>query len=60
MLDGWYCRSIANANTPDEDDEPEDDSLKAKAQYKNLKKKLKYLIYVIFSFRIIKAEYLPN
>lgn len=46
MLDGWYCRSIANANNIEDDDEP-DESVKSKTQYRNLKRKLKYLIYVM-------------
>lgn len=47
MLEGWYCRSIANANNIEDDDEP-DESVKSKTQYRNLKRKLKYLIYVMF------------
>lgn len=46
MLEGWYCRSMANANNIEEEDEA-DDSIKYKTQYKNLKRKLKYLIYVM-------------
>lgn len=74
MLDGWYCRSIANmqaseaaggsSSAPAEpqrarearkeyssdsssDAEPEPNY---RAQYLALKKKLKYLIYVCYSF----------
>lgn len=49
MLEGWYCRSIANNNAaPDDDDEdsPEEEVPNYKDQYRNLKRKLKFLIYV--------------
>ncbi|KAK0075920.1 hypothetical protein PV325_006172 [Microctonus aethiopoides] len=48
MLDGWYCRSIANNNAEVEDDEedsPEEEAPNYKDQYRNLKRKLKFLIY---------------
>lgn len=49
MLEGWYCRSIANNNAEVEDDEedsPEEEIPNYKDQYRNLKRKLKFLIYV--------------
>lgn len=51
MLDGWYCRSMANANSPDDesvDDEEsvDEDVVNYREQYQSLKRKLKYLIYV--------------
>lgn len=50
MLEGWYCRSIANnnADAEEEDDEesPEEEVPNYKDQYRNLKRKLKFLIYV--------------
>ncbi|XP_066593047.1 uncharacterized protein [Prorops nasuta] len=47
MLEGWYCRSIANNNADAEDDEdsPEEEVPNYKDQYRNLKRKLKFLIY---------------
>ncbi|KAK0178608.1 hypothetical protein PV327_007486 [Microctonus hyperodae] len=48
MLEGWYCRSIANNNAEVEDDEedsPEEEAPNYKDQYRNLKRKLKFLIY---------------
>lgn len=48
MLEGWYCRSIANNNADVEDDEedsPEEEVPNYKNQYRNLKRKLKFLIY---------------
>lgn len=51
MLEGWYCRSIANNNADAEDedeDSPEEEVPNYKDQYRNLKRKLKYLIYVSF------------
>ncbi|XP_011309052.1 uncharacterized protein [Fopius arisanus] len=49
MLEGWYCRSIANNSAEvedDEDDSPEEEVPNYKDQYRNLKRKLKFLIYV--------------
>ncbi|XP_051172605.1 INO80 complex subunit E [Leptopilina boulardi] len=48
MLEGWYCRSIANNNADAEDedeDSPEEEAPNYKDQYRNLKRKLKFLIY---------------
>uniref|UniRef100_A0A0C9RNE5 Ino80e protein n=1 Tax=Fopius arisanus TaxID=64838 RepID=A0A0C9RNE5_9HYME len=48
MLEGWYCRSIANNSAEvedDEDDSPEEEVPNYKDQYRNLKRKLKFLIY---------------
>jgi len=48
MLEGWYCRSIANNNADVEDDDedsPEEEVPNYKDQYRNLKRKLKFLIY---------------
>jgi hypothetical protein len=44
MLDGWYCRSVVT-NT-EEDDESQEETINYKTQYRNLKRKLKFLIYV--------------
>jgi len=44
MLDGWYCRSMVT-NT-EEDDESQEETINYKTQYRNLKRKLKFLIYV--------------
>lgn len=50
MLDGWYCRSIGNNNADaegeDDEDSPEEEVPNYKDQYRNLKRKLKFLIYV--------------
>lgn len=50
MLEGWYCRSIANNNADaegeDDEDSPEEEVPNYKNQYRNLKRKLKFLIYV--------------
>ncbi|XP_034941647.1 INO80 complex subunit E [Chelonus insularis] len=47
MLEGWYCRSIANNNAEVEDDEEDspEEIPNYKEQYRNLKRKLKFLIY---------------
>lgn len=52
MLDGWYCRSIANNEEVEDEDEEEEDedgeeeeTVNYKAQYRSLKRKLKFLIY---------------
>lgn len=53
MLDGWYCRSMASANIDEEsaeDEESQDEEvINYKEQYRQLKRKLKYLIYVSLS-----------
>lgn len=52
MLEEWYCRSIANNNADaedDDDDSPEEEVPNYKDQYRNLKRKLKFLIYVCVS-----------
>lgn len=49
MLEGWYCRSIANNSAEVEDEEEEsaeEEVPNYKNQYRNLKRKLKFLIYV--------------
>lgn len=59
MLEGWYCRSIANNNADaEEDDEesPEEEVPNYKDQYRNLKRKLKFLIYVRFDGEKIKVH----
>ncbi|KAJ4440086.1 hypothetical protein ANN_08219 [Periplaneta americana] len=43
MLDGWYCRSMVT-NT-EEDEESQEETINYKSQYRNLKRKLKFLIY---------------
>lgn len=55
MLEGWYCRSIANnaaeveEDVEDQESSPEEEAPNYKAQYRNLKRKLRFLIYVSFS-----------
>jgi hypothetical protein len=44
MLDGWYCRSMLT-NT-EEDEESQEETINYKTQYRCLKRKLKFLIYV--------------
>ncbi|XP_044730848.1 uncharacterized protein LOC123293919 isoform X2 [Chrysoperla carnea] len=55
MLDGWYCRSMASANIDEEsaeDEESQDEEvINYKEQYRQLKRKLKYLIYENESFQ---------
>lgn len=46
MLDEWYSRSVSTVATTEDDDDEQEDNLKYKSRYKNLKRKLKYLIYV--------------
>lgn len=62
MLDGWFCRTVANQKSMDQDEDAQntDDSQEGgnerfpnivprvdyKAQYNTLKKKLKFLLYV--------------
>lgn len=46
MLDGWYCRSIANEQAAAEEQERILEENKLKKQYKFLKTKLKHLLYV--------------
>lgn len=56
MLEEWYCRSIANNNADaedDDDDSPEEEVPNYKDQYRNLKRKLKFLIYVCVSIIFI-------
>lgn len=60
MLEGWYCRSIANNNAEVEDDEedsPEEEVPNYKDQYRNLKRKLKFLIYVSYLALIFVFKY---
>jgi len=45
MLDGWYCRSIANEQAAAEEQERVLEETKIKKQYKFLKCKLKHLLY---------------
>ena len=57
MLEGWYCRSISNNNADVEDedeDSPEEEVPNYKDQYRNLKRKLKFLIYVSNSYNLRK------
>lgn len=46
MLDGWYCRSMANAAAAAEEEERIQEESKLKKEYKFLKRKFKHLIYV--------------
>ncbi|XP_018326058.1 uncharacterized protein LOC108737604 isoform X2 [Agrilus planipennis] len=45
MLDGWYCRSIANEAAAAEEEQQAQEESKCKKEYKFLKKKLKTLLY---------------
>ncbi|KRT80312.1 hypothetical protein AMK59_8212, partial [Oryctes borbonicus] len=45
MLEGWYCRSIANEAAAAEEEERLQEESKLKTQYKFLKGKLKHLLY---------------
>ncbi|XP_017783577.1 PREDICTED: uncharacterized protein LOC108567549 [Nicrophorus vespilloides] len=45
MLDGWYCRSLANEQAAAEEQERVLEESKLKKQYKFLKGKLKHLLY---------------
>lgn len=67
MLEEWYCRSIANNNADaedDDDDSPEEEVPNYKDQYRNLKRKLKFLIYVcifnIFIYILITILFFNN
>jgi len=61
MLEGWYCRSIANNNADaeeeDDEDSPEEEVPNYKDQYRNLKRKLKFLIYVCEKISVFDARY---
>lgn len=46
MLDGWYCRSIANEAAQAEEEERAQEESRLKKQYKFLKGKFKHLLYV--------------
>ncbi|KAI4470619.1 hypothetical protein MML48_1g02520 [Holotrichia oblita] len=45
MLEGWYCRSIANEAAAAEEEERLQEESKLRTQYKFLKGKLKHLLY---------------
>lgn len=47
MLDGWYCRSIANEAAQAEEEEQALEESKFKKEYKYLKRKFQNLIYVL-------------
>lgn len=46
MLEGWYCRSIANEAAQAEEEERVQEESRLKKQYKFLKGKFKHLLYV--------------
>lgn len=50
MLDGWYCRSMANAAAAAEEEDRAQEESKLKKEYKFLKRKFKHLIYVSSNF----------
>jgi len=52
MLDGWYCRSMANAAAAAEEEEQANEESKCKKQYKFLKRKFKHLLYENEMFRV--------
>lgn len=45
MLEGWYCRSIANEQAAAEEEERAQEESKFKKEYKTLKRKFQNLIY---------------
>lgn len=45
MLDGWYCRSIADAAAAAEEEDRTQEESKLKKEYRILKRKFQYLIY---------------
>lgn len=46
MLDGWYCRSIANEAAQAEEEEQALEESKFKKEYKTLKSRFQCLVYV--------------
>ncbi|KAB0795074.1 hypothetical protein PPYR_11913 [Photinus pyralis] len=52
MLDGWYCRSMANEAAAAEEEEQANEESKCKKQYKFLKRKFRHLIYENEAFRV--------
>lgn len=46
MLEGWYCRSIANEAAAAEEEERMVEESKFKKEYKYLKRKFQNLVYV--------------
>jgi hypothetical protein len=58
MFDGWYCRSMVT-NT-EEDDESQEETINYKTQYRNLKRKLKFLIYVSHTYYCNAVKFLTK
>lgn len=56
MLDGWYCRSIANEAAQAEEEERVQEESRIKKQYKFLKGKIKHLIYVSLNYKSSKPN----
>lgn len=52
MLDGWYCRSIANEAAQAEEEERAQEESRLKKQYKFLKGKFKHLLYVRYFLHV--------
>lgn len=46
MLDGWYCRSIANEAAAAEEEKSAIEESKYKKEYKYLKRKFQNLVFV--------------
>lgn len=46
MLEGWYCRSLANEAAAAQEEERMVEESKFKKEYKYLKRKLQNLVYV--------------
>lgn len=46
MLEGWYCRSLANEAAAAEEEERMVEESKFKKEYKYLKRKFQNLVYV--------------
>lgn len=46
MLEGWYCRSIANETTAVQEERRQIEESKFKKEYKYLKRKFQNLVFV--------------
>lgn len=51
MLEGWYCRSIADEAAAAEEEERVLEESKFKKEYKYLKRKFQHLIYVSINLK---------
>lgn len=53
MLEGWYCRSLANEAMAAEEEERAQEESKFKKEYKYLKRKFQNLVYVSIHKRYV-------